>query len=741
MKRFLYLMAAVFCLSAAPAGAVGEEAAVVGRITEIAGGELLRYDVEAGEWVALVPDAPFGIDDALYTDERARAEILIPNGTLVRLDHYTQVLSLSLEDRLTRLQLSEGRMRVASSAEGAAIEVQTGFGRIQVPSGAAADVAADDQMATVTAVDGIVEVLWQNGDSYRVQPGESLSLTDGQVASVATAPPSAWTDWNQARDRIWAARQGGAESSRYLPVPLTPYAHELDAYGEWRRVQYAGGYHWLWHPTRVAVGWSPFTYGRWVTWYGDPCWIPAEPFGFVTHHYGSWEYLGGLWFWVPPNLGIGISLRYGWYPGRVGWVSYGGLIGWYPLLWSEPWYARRHWGLHSYPYARYRHGRHHHAPRAVVVAQDQFYRSRSYATHRDRHVAALRFVPTSGPDALSPLRQDRRRFYTKGAPAVRIPHPSVTQSVRQRIDTKRHRPELFRPALVEKSGPPSPGRTAIGGPRLDPQSRIEGRSMEPPARTAPSHRPDRLQQRTAPPNRPDRLNPRSAPGIQRHRATPPASVRQMQPVPPRPERFQGRPSDLERAAPEATEKPSRRDAVRPGPAGQRPMVSPQALPAEPPPVVQKRPRAAESQPRQRIQRPEAPSQGGQGAVPQAQPRIFPAPGQPRMQKPAVPSAPRQRPATSLQRQTDPPARSGRPEQARVLGAPPQPREQGPMMASPPRQRPSVSSRSPQNVSPQPQPEQRAVVPSPAPPQQMERPFPSRRHTGGRQQHRDNGGLR
>ena len=312
---------------------------------------------------------------------------------------------------------------------------------------------------------------------------------------------------------------------------------------------------------------------------------------------------------------------------------------------------------------------------------------------------------------------------------MRMPHPSVTRVVRQRIETKRHRPELFRPAVVEKSGAPSRHGTTIGGSRFDPRSRIEGRSMDRPARIAPS-------------DRPDRLHPRSTPDIQRHRVAPPASSRQMKPVPPRPERFQGKSSNLRRTAPEATEKPSRKDAMRPGPVRQRPMVSLQPRQAGPSPsVIQRQPGIAESQPRPRIQRPEAPSQRGQAAVSQARPHIFPAPGQPRMQKPAVSSAPRRQPVTSLQRQPAAPARSGRPEQARVLKAPPPPKMQAPAVSSPPRQRPSASSQPRQIVPPRRQPDQRPVVSSPAPQQQVQRPFPSRRHTGGRPLHRDFGGPR
>ena len=185
MKRLAWLIAVVVFFGAGPSGAESDPTMVVGRVTEIADGELLRYDADAGEWVALVPDAPFGIDDALYTDDRARAEILIPNGTLVRLDRGTRILTLSLEERLTLLHLSEGLMRVISRPDGAEIEIQTVFGRVRTLAGGAADIALDDQGVTATAMGRMAEVRTLSGETYRIQPGESLSFSDHRVATVA----------------------------------------------------------------------------------------------------------------------------------------------------------------------------------------------------------------------------------------------------------------------------------------------------------------------------------------------------------------------------------------------------------------------------------------------------------------------------------------------------------------------------------------------------------------------------
>jgi hypothetical protein len=48
-----------------------------------------------------------------------------------------------------------------------------------------------------------------------------------------------------------------------------------------------------------AAGWLPFTVGRWSVWFGDHSWIPYEPFGYITHHYGKGIFVCGFWDCVP----------------------------------------------------------------------------------------------------------------------------------------------------------------------------------------------------------------------------------------------------------------------------------------------------------------------------------------------------------------------------------------------------------------------------------------------------------
>ena len=138
-------------------------------------------------------------------------------------------------------------------------------------------------------------------------------------------------------------------SVEYLPPSLRDESYALEENGRWESVPYEGSSRWFWRPTTVAVGWSPFTAGRWTDWNGDQTWIPAEPFGYVTHHYGNWIYTRNSWYWAPPVVSVRVGLPllnigFFWSPGRVSWIHSGAYVGWVPLAPRETYYSHRHWG-------------------------------------------------------------------------------------------------------------------------------------------------------------------------------------------------------------------------------------------------------------------------------------------------------------------------------------------------------------------------------------------------------------
>jgi hypothetical protein len=96
-------------------------------------------------------------------------------------------------------------------------------------------------------------------------------------------------------------------------APLTPY-------GSWVTV---GSFGRCWRPTRVVVGWRPYSNGSWVWTSAGWFWQSDEPWAWATYHYGSWYYDTSLgWVWIPAT---------DWAPAWVSWRYSSAYIGWAPI--------------------------------------------------------------------------------------------------------------------------------------------------------------------------------------------------------------------------------------------------------------------------------------------------------------------------------------------------------------------------------------------------------------------------
>jgi len=93
-----------------------------------------------------------------------------------------------------------------------------------------------------------------------------------------------------------------------------------------------------------SCGWvSPFQYGYWAWRNGIYCWVPREPWGWISFHYGRWVHTSNHgWAWVPPPR-QGII----WNPGAVAWNISSSHVSWIPLAPGEIYYGRRDYGPQS----------------------------------------------------------------------------------------------------------------------------------------------------------------------------------------------------------------------------------------------------------------------------------------------------------------------------------------------------------------------------------------------------------
>jgi hypothetical protein len=424
---------------------------VVGRIFYIEG-DLLRYVPAEKDWVAVVKDAPFGTDDTLFSGSQGRAEFIVPNGTWIRIGNSTQVQFITLDRDLAEMDVASGVARFYNKSSDTVIKVTSPFGYVLAYPGTVFDFYVGENSLEAVAVRGQVSFVHSATDAkYEVAAGSPSILADQQQVSSGegTVDPG-WDRWNTDRENFWAAKaRVRGRSAEYLPPSLRDESYALDENGSWERVPYEGTERWFWRP-RVAVGWSPFTVGRWTDWYGDQTWIPAEPFGYVTHHYGNWVYVRNYWYWAPPVVSVRVGLPlldvgFYWYPGRVSWIHTGTYVGWVPLAPRETYYSYRHWGgphavvvsnvnitqininVRNYAYVN----------RAIVVNQNNFYGVNNYTKVRVTNINPTtiinnyRAAPVVNKTVINNYTTIKQRYNYTTVKVNEKPHNTVINRIQQ----------------------------------------------------------------------------------------------------------------------------------------------------------------------------------------------------------------------------------------------------------------------------------------------------------------------
>jgi FecR protein len=294
-----------------------------GRIRYVEPGVAVQRPDEAGAEEAMA-NTPFLPGDRVWSDASGRAELQFPDGSAVRLDRRSKLDYLEHEggrtDELVVLNLWSGSvyLRVRDDRRHADFVIETPDGRVEVrtPGNYRVDVENETR---VRVYEG--EARLESGRrSVRVESDETSTARRGEAPAR-----SADFDAEDVQDDFsrWDERRGAvswqADSLRYLPEEVQPYAADFDTYGQWHYEVEVG---YVWRP-RVGAGWRPYSDGRWVwTTYGWT-WVPSESWGWAPSHYGRWGQSASLgWYWIPGRQ---------WGPAWVSWRAGGDYVGWCAL--------------------------------------------------------------------------------------------------------------------------------------------------------------------------------------------------------------------------------------------------------------------------------------------------------------------------------------------------------------------------------------------------------------------------
>jgi Family of unknown function (DUF6600) len=297
-----------------------------GRIRLVEGGTTLQRADDSGAEEAL-RNLPFLPGDRVWTDETGRAEFQF-GAAVVRLDSRSKLDYLAHEeqeaDRVV-LRLWSGSVFVELRDDQTApdLEIETPAGVVQSRGRGVFRVDLTWGEARLSVYDG--EAVFDDGRGrLTAEASERIVARRGEEPEGPSRFDRGEADqfarWNTELDEDEARV---ADSERYLPEEIAPYASELDRNGSWH-FQVNVGY--VWTPY-VSPGWRPYWNGRWA-WTPDGwSWVPGEVWGWAPSHYGRWDYGPTLgWYWIP-----GRTWRGAW----VEWSLGGDYVGWCPLGWRD----------------------------------------------------------------------------------------------------------------------------------------------------------------------------------------------------------------------------------------------------------------------------------------------------------------------------------------------------------------------------------------------------------------------
>jgi len=299
------------------------------------------------------PNTPILAGDKLSTGSTSRAEAILADGNVLRVDVQTSLrfdrLARTYESEDTRnaIYLQRGALSLEhrwSTSRDEATRIDTDDATIVFPDKGLVRIETGRRGTEVYVASGRAEVYARTGRATLRAGQYAFASGDAELEVDALGEPrDRFTRFVEERRDLASGRDGeGYVSADYG----YDYAvADFDRYGSWVSI---GGSS-CWRPS-VSAGWRPYTDGYWRWSPAGLTWVSYEPWGWLPYHYGSWVWdVGFGWCWTP-------GIRYS--PAWVYWSYTPSWVGWCPIGYYGGYYGGRygsHWD-DRYRSARNRRG-------------------------------------------------------------------------------------------------------------------------------------------------------------------------------------------------------------------------------------------------------------------------------------------------------------------------------------------------------------------------------------------------
>lgn len=330
----------LLALSAAGPAAAAEHDGSYGYFRVVEGSATLMQ--AGGDREPAEINQPVLAGDRIWVPERARAEVVLADRNILRLDGGSEVTLEQLaaspdrNDPATVIRVHDGNILLTVTTDSLGDQLP----RVDTPNatiypqdfGTYRITASQETFTELVVRRGKAEVVTERGSEI-VRADESAFVEGDRYADVEIESAGSYDQLERWADQLEGeARYAGSD---YLDDDLRYQSAPLARHGSWVSIENRN----YWRP-RVDTGWRPYSQGRWAYTPAGLTWISYESWGWVPYHYGSWDYFPAYgWVWEPGRR---------WAPAWVYWYWGPSYAGWCPTGYYTRFYRDR--------YSHFRHG-------------------------------------------------------------------------------------------------------------------------------------------------------------------------------------------------------------------------------------------------------------------------------------------------------------------------------------------------------------------------------------------------